>query len=530
MTKLLLILTSLFFTFNIAHAENESPSSYIQLIKSKKKRRKQNPPAPQPQPPPPQPNLPEPYRDEEVIVVNKNNVIHKFVRFDAATDHFVQNVFPGWEKETFEIFEQNKNDQGIAIDIGAWIGTTAIWLAKNFHHVLSIEADKVSLSCLEKNLLASKCANVTICGKAISDISQQVIYGPRGNNLNESTSYLKQEINSEKDHLVQSSTFKQILHDYIFTNHSLDSRKVTFIKCDIEGSEENILEDVLHFAYCNDCTVYISFHLDWWNDKEIRRFDNMFRFFTTNCPEEDVCGYIKRNPFTSLLFRPKRDAGVLVKENLTSVIIGYNQLTYIRNMVKQLEKYTSDIVIIDNVSDYKPLIDYYENEFNHTLLKMDKNYGHLVYHRDPIQKLVGDIYILTDPDLQFNPNLPRHFIRDLIEISNYFQAHKVGFALLIDADDLRTDVRFRGLSIQSWESQFWKKKIAYPLNPTMELFSASIDTTFALINRRFANPAIRVAGDYTCKHIPWHINFQNGFEPDEYESYLKNNKSANWFK
>jgi FkbM family methyltransferase len=468
---------------------------------------------------------------EDFLIVNKNDVIHKFVPFDTPTDQFVLNVFSEWEKETFEVFEQCKNDQGIAIDIGAWIGTTAIWLSKNFYHVLAIEADKVSVSCLEKNLKASECTNVTLCPNAISDQSQKIIFGPRGSALNESISCIKKESNSEKDYIIKSFTFKQILYDNIFNDENLNSRKISFIKCDIEGGEERIIEDILHFAYYNNCPAYISFHLDWWNNKNIARFENLFEFFSTNCPEQNISQYIRKNPFASILFKPRENAGILIKDNLPCVIIGYNLVTYIRNMVKQLEKHTSDIIIIDNKSDFQPLLDYYDKEFKYTLLKMDKNYGHNVYRRDPIQKLVGDLHILTDPDLQFNPRLPQSFIRDLINISNYFQANRVGFALLIQADDIRTDAKLWGqVSIKEWESQFWAHKLYYPPNPQLELYSAPMDTTFCLINRRFSGNSIRVAGDYTCKHLPWHINFQNQLEPYEYENYLKNNKATTWFK
>ena len=247
---------------------------------------------------------------EETIIVNKNNVIHKFVSCDELTDRFIRYGFPGWERETFDVFEKNKNNRGIAIDIGAWIGTTAIWLAKNFYHVLAIEADVASLPCFKRNLIASECHNVTLCDKVISDKAGKVIFGPRGTNLNESISHLKKEINSEKDYLAEASTFKQILYDYLFSDEDLNSHEITFIKCDIEGGEETIIEDVLDFAYHNGCPVLMSFHLDWWNDKEITRFDNLFQFFTVNCPEQNVCKYIMKNPFTTILFTPIRSFGL----------------------------------------------------------------------------------------------------------------------------------------------------------------------------------------------------------------------------
>src|SRR4029077_171325 len=125
------------------------------------------------------------------------------------------------------------------------------------------------------------------------------------------------------------------------------------------------------------------------------------------------------------------------------------QYTFIKNMVKQLERYTSDINLIDNSSDYQPLLDYYENEYHYTLLKQKINHGHYVYLQEFIQKLAGDVYILTDPDLQFNPKLPDNFVEDFFNISNYYGAEKVGFALLINSDDIRTDIFFHGHTIKS---------------------------------------------------------------------------------
>jgi tRNA/tmRNA/rRNA uracil-C5-methylase (TrmA/RlmC/RlmD family) len=114
---------------------------------------------------------------DDYITVSKNNVTHKFVHFDEPTDGFVKLVFPTWENETFAIFESVKDPQAIAIDIGAWIGTTSIWLSKNFSHVLAIEADRVSLNCLKQNLQASGCFNVSICEKPVAATSQNVIFG-----------------------------------------------------------------------------------------------------------------------------------------------------------------------------------------------------------------------------------------------------------------------------------------------------------------------------------------------------------------
>ena len=470
--------------------------------------------------------------ESNLIEIEKKNVLHKFVRVDQQTDYFTQKVFPTWENDTFEVFDRIKDPNAIAIDLGAWIGTTAIWLSKNFHHVVAVDADRESIKCLRLNLEASECPNVTICDKPVMQTSQDAVFGPRGSRLNESISYAKMHSDNPLDYVAKSITFKQLIHDTVYANEELNSHKISFIKCDIEGGEENILEDVLHFAFYNKCHVFMSFHIGWWISKKITDFDYLFAHFNViNASIHNISSFLQANPFASLLLEPKQDSEDLIKENITAVIIGYNQYTYIKNMVSQLEKYTKDIVVIDNNSNYPPLNDYYNNDFKYSLLRQKKNYGHSVYRQNWVKNITGDVFILTDPDLQFNKNLPNNFIHDLINISNYYQSGRVGFALLIDSDDIRQDVTHAGYKIKDWENRFWQHKLSYPPNPNFELYSAEIDTTFFLCNRKYNdNNHIRIAGDYTCIHIPWHLNFQDNLEENEYESYLKDNTSTNWFK
>ncbi len=183
------------------------------------------------------------------IIIHKKNVAYTFVPFDEATDNFAKNVFQDWEKETFDIFDQVKDPNGIAIDLGAWIGTTAIWLSKNFNHVIAVDADQISLKCLKNNLEASNCFNVTICSQPIAKNSDYFIFGPRGKVLNESISCLKNESNNTNDYQIKGLTFKQLIDDFIYMNAEITNKKISFIKCDIEGGEENILEDILYFVY-----------------------------------------------------------------------------------------------------------------------------------------------------------------------------------------------------------------------------------------------------------------------------------------
>ena len=145
-----------------------------------------------------------------------------------------------------------------------------------------------------------------------------------------------------------------------------------------------------------------------------------------------------------------------------------------------------------------------------------------------MNKIVGDMYILTDPDIEFNKEMPDDWIESLIKISNYFQAEKTGLALLYDAPDIRTDCICFGKNIYDWESQYWIYKFYYK---NFEIYSAALDTSTCLVNKQNKNSGhYRVAGNFLAKHLPWHKNFEKNIPKDEYDCYLKNNVSSNYFK
>jgi len=75
--------------------------------------------------------------------------------------------------------------------------------------------------------------------------------------------------------------------------------------------------------------------------------------------------------------------------------------------------------------------------------------------------------------------------------------------------------------IWEWEEQFWKT----PLSRTRSgdrIYRADIDTTFAVYNKRYFDPAdclkaVRIADRHTCRHLPWYRD--NLLTPDEEDYY-----------
>ena len=326
-------------------------------------------------------------------------------------------------------------------------------------------------------------------------------------------------------------TWKQFIYDNTIYKQEI-KLNISFISINYDGKEEAILEDLLHYAWNIKSNIYIHFNINNWKDTDLNRFNYLFEFFEMYINNElinDINKYLENN-IIKVLFVPNKNLSKdMFKKNMTCVIIGFNQPTYIKKMVKQLEIYTNDIVIIDNNSTFEPLLKYYDNEYKYTLLKMKANLGHKVYEKPFMEKIVGDIYILTDPDLEFNKKLPKDFIENMINISNYYQAEKVGFALLYLATDIRPDIKAFGKTIKEWEKQYWTYKYYYP-GFDHDIWSAAIDTTFCLINKQNKGGHYRIAGDYLCKHLPWHIGFEKEIPKDEFEYYMRNNVSTNYWK
>ena len=193
----------------------------------------------------------------------------------------------------------------------------------------------------------------------------------------------------------------------------------------------------------------------------------------------------------------------------------FNSPTYTRNMLGQLRILGfRRIVLLDNAST-SPDMRHWLNSLNDeaTVIWLPANYGpHHVIHDLGSFTLLPRYFCITDPDLQFNPALPDNFLGDLAALTKRYNIGKAGFALDISdyhamRDDL-FDVGGRKSSIWDWEAQFWEQPLE-PLEGGDSVYRAQIDTTFALYDKEFFDPAsslcaVRVAGRFTARHLPWY--------------------------
>lgn len=237
------------------------------------------------------------------VSILKHGVVHTFVEDgDGGSANFVKDYFRDWEPETFQVFDELRDNLKVAIDLGAWIGTTSIWLSHRFRSVVAVEADPLACVALARNLEASACRNVVVIPRPVAKERANVVFGSnsKGGHLNDSTSQIKLVASSIDDVVLETVTLGDVTSVF-------DPDDVRLIKVDIEGGEESIIEDLVQFATQHPCCrLYISFHISWWKNQNLHRIETLFAAARVAHP---VCGhliapvaFLREYPFVSLLF------------------------------------------------------------------------------------------------------------------------------------------------------------------------------------------------------------------------------------
>jgi len=230
------------------------------------------------------------YKKNELFLIENNE--------NNQNLFFWKNHFNNWENIRFEVFDKYLSPDKIFIDIGGWIGTTAMYGSRKSKYVYSIEADNKSFNDMNINLKTNCINNYTLINKAIFNIDNiKIKFGKNlfleNSKMNDSTSQIYKDdidIKEESDDLYLKET---ITIQSIIENYKINPYEISLIKVDIEGGEENILNDLFEIYNKYNIPLYISFHYSWWNDKNLDRFD--FLKYNVKCK-------IIKEPFTSILF------------------------------------------------------------------------------------------------------------------------------------------------------------------------------------------------------------------------------------
>lgn len=225
---------------------------------------------------------------------------------------------------------------------------------------------------------------------------------------------------------------------------------------------------------------------------------------------------------------------IIKKQNLDEktipiIIISYNQLFYLEKLIDFLLKYNyTNIIIIDNNSTYKPLLDYFEIiEHAIKVHRLDENYGHLVFWRNKelFDRYSKGYYVVTDADIVPEENCPKDFLLYFKKVlDENSKITKVGFSLNIENIP---EANPNKVKIINWESMFWNRKTKD------ENFISPIDTTFALYRPSYKYKhstfyhAIRAKKPYQAVHGGWYIDIGNLTE-EQLFYFSTCNESSSW--
>lgn len=197
------------------------------------------------------------------------------------------------------------------------------------------------------------------------------------------------------------------------------------------------------------------------------------------------------------------------------VIINQNRISTTERLIDQLLLLGYiNITILDMDSTYKPLLDWYDSRSDFTVIPW-RNSGHKALWNDGLMDKFKQYpwIAVTDSDIELNINTPVDFIEQLIDISKQMHVYKCGLAI----NYRRIDNLYLRDIIVPIEQRYWDKNKCRH-HPDYELYESPIDTSFCVVkpDMPFVYEAIRVAGDFTCTHVPWNCDWNNLSEEERY--------------
>jgi len=205
--------------------------------------------------------------DQNIVAVTKRSSDF-LVQLGSSNDDFWQNTYPSnWIEDTFDVLDRYLNINKQYLDIGGWIGDTAVYASRNSMSVVTVEPDQRVTKDLEQHISNNLLnAPVYVEKSAVGAVGDKVLYYTLGDKEEIKRAYVS---NVDDSVAVDVISFNEIIDKYKLTNLSI-------INVNINGSEEYMLQDAYDYSTANKVPLYVTFYYSTWEDREIGRF----RFLT----------------------------------------------------------------------------------------------------------------------------------------------------------------------------------------------------------------------------------------------------------
>jgi FkbM family methyltransferase len=167
-----------------------------------------------------------------------------------------------WEMDTFRLFDRVLLPDWRFVDIGAWIGPTALYAARKVARIHAYDCDPVALGALRRNIGVNPdlAGRITTHEHAIGDEDGFMRLYSTALGNSETSIYASHQRDNEMRQLGQSVLAGVRDVRAVFRDHGYASCAQTFVKMDVEGAEFRILPRLAEVIAESRCVWCVSFH------------------------------------------------------------------------------------------------------------------------------------------------------------------------------------------------------------------------------------------------------------------------------
>jgi FkbM family methyltransferase len=170
-------------------------------------------------------------------------------RVRARTDELF-HVLPYYESDIQDIMEEIVKPFDVCVDVGAHIGTYAIYLSRLAGpEGLVVAFEPLLYKSLEYNVKLNKLSNIILIPEALGSIArcQELYYDPSKTGVSSLLQkWTTEEIEATGHNAVFSKEVNVVSLDKVIDEIGIGSKKIKVIKIDVEGAEVDVIKGSLN--------------------------------------------------------------------------------------------------------------------------------------------------------------------------------------------------------------------------------------------------------------------------------------------
>ena len=159
----------------------------------------------------------------------------------------------GFEPEYFNMLDKYLTAKSIYVDMGSWIGPTAIYAASKCEQVYCLEPDKIAYKFLLQNIDLNNLDNVKPFNLAIAEFDGAIEMASHGGNLGDSMTSMVNLNPGKESFEAKCKTWDSWLLAYNIPG-------VNFLKMDIEGGEFELVPKMKKYLQDQKPIFHLSTH------------------------------------------------------------------------------------------------------------------------------------------------------------------------------------------------------------------------------------------------------------------------------